>query len=38
VVTIEDATIAEGGKLGFPVTLSNPSATDITLILGFTNI
>jgi hypothetical protein len=35
VVTIEDATIAIAGKLGFPVTLSNPSATDITLILGF---
>ncbi|MDD2673239.1 MAG: Calx-beta domain-containing protein, partial [Flavobacterium sp.] len=37
VVTIADASITEGGNLSFPVTLSNPSASDITLILGFTN-
>jgi hypothetical protein len=38
VVTIEDATIAEG-KLEFPSDIEQPiTATDITLILGFTNI
>ena len=38
VVTISDASIVEGGILSFPVSLSNPSDTDITLTLGFTNI
>jgi gliding motility-associated-like protein/uncharacterized repeat protein (TIGR01451 family) len=38
VVTISDASIVEGGILSFPVRLSNPSDTDITLTLGFTNI
>ncbi|MFH6972961.1 Calx-beta domain-containing protein, partial [Flavobacterium petrolei] len=33
-----DAIIAEGGILSFPVSLSNPSATDITVTLGFTNV
>ncbi|SER79561.1 beta strand repeat-containing protein, partial [Flavobacterium frigoris] len=37
-VTIGDATIVEGGILSFPVSLSNPSATTITLTLGFTNV
>ncbi|MFH6972954.1 beta strand repeat-containing protein, partial [Flavobacterium petrolei] len=37
-VTIGDAIIAEGGILSFPVSLSNPSATDITVTLGFTNV
>ncbi|MDD2822447.1 MAG: Calx-beta domain-containing protein, partial [Flavobacterium sp.] len=37
VVTIADASITEGGNLSFAVTLSNPSATDITVTLGFTN-
>ncbi len=37
-VTIADALITEGGNLSFPVALSNPSATDITVTFGFTNI
>ena len=38
VVTINDASIVEGGFLSFPVILSNPSATDITITFGFTNV
>ncbi|ENA1797896.1 Ig-like domain-containing protein, partial [Flavobacterium psychrophilum] len=37
-ITIGDATIVEGGELIFPVSLSNPSSTTITLTLGFTNV
>ncbi|WP_420287251.1 Calx-beta domain-containing protein [Flavobacterium psychrophilum] len=37
-ITIGDATIVEGGMLSFPVSLSNPSSTTITLTLGFTNV
>ncbi|MEB3380414.1 Calx-beta domain-containing protein, partial [Flavobacterium psychrophilum] len=37
-ITIGDATIVEGGELSFPVSLSNPSSTTITLTLGFTNV
>ncbi len=37
VVTIDNATIVEGGKLNFPITLSNPSSKDITLTFSYTN-
>ncbi|PJJ09115.1 gliding motility-associated-like protein [Flavobacterium sp. 1] len=36
-VTVDDATIAEGGILSFPVKLSNPSVTNITVTLNFVN-
>ena len=37
-ITIGNAQILEGNQLSFPITLSNPSGTDITLTFGFTNI
>ncbi|GGX10088.1 DUF7507 domain-containing protein [Aquimarina muelleri] len=36
-VMIADASIVEGGNITFPVTLSNPSTTDITLTFTLTN-
>ncbi|WP_415843498.1 DUF6923 family protein [Zobellia nedashkovskayae] len=36
-VTIDDASAIEGDNVSFPVTLSNASATDITLTLTLTN-
>src|SRR6478609_8032837 len=36
-VTIADASIAEGGDLSFPITLSNAYATAITLTFSYTN-
>ncbi|MUH37904.1 DUF11 domain-containing protein [Zobellia amurskyensis] len=37
IISIDDATAIEGNAIPFPVTLSSPSATDITLTFTFTN-
>ncbi|WP_281638036.1 gliding motility-associated C-terminal domain-containing protein [Flavobacterium marginilacus] len=36
-VTVDDATTVEGGIISFPVKLSSPSATNITVTLNFVN-
>jgi gliding motility-associated-like protein len=38
IVTIGDAITVEGNTLYFPISLSNASAEDITITIGFTNV
>ncbi|OJX51182.1 MAG: hypothetical protein BGO88_08350 [Flavobacterium sp. 38-13] len=38
VIQIQDASVAEGGLLAFPITLSNPLPNDVTLTFAYTNI
>ncbi len=37
-IQILDASVAEGGILAFPITLSNPLPNDVTLTFAYTNI